>query len=400
MKKIKSSLFILFIFLLSIQGIGFAESLPLKELSIVDLAEQQGNAVVMIAAENSFGSGFNVDSNGIIITNYHVVKNANKINVRFKNGDIFEVTKVFNIDQRKDICILKIEGFDLPTVKLGNSNELKIGESVVAIGNPQGLENTVSNGIISGKRKFQGFTLLQTTTPISPGSSGGPLFNMRGEVIGITSATLATENSQNLNFAIPINYARGLLQENKNLSFDVLVSISESTDSNNDNTSNSNIKEDDELEELLKLIPEKVVFVSSTCFDPDYANELIYSALDKYKIGNHVSQTLITNYYIKIANKYKLPANFSLTDDFMVLCAKTAKGYYLKARLEFVYGGINRAFIEIIDPNTMKPIFKDEIKHIFYFSLNQKGQLKELINKAFYEINTQLKKTHPELIMK
>lgn len=216
MKRIYCALLILSLFIYC--------SVFAKDVSIVDLAKDQGKAVVMIGTDQqSLGSGFNVDSNGLIITNYHVVKNATKILVKFRNGDIFPVSKIFNMDISKDICILKINGFDLPTVQLGNSNNVNIGEDVVAIGNPQGFENTVTNGIISGKRDFGGVVLLQTSTPISPGSSGGPLFNMTGEVIGITSASWVESKTQNINFAIPINYARGLMQENKNLGFDVLI---------------------------------------------------------------------------------------------------------------------------------------------------------------------------------
>ncbi len=113
-------------------------------------------------------------------------------------------------DKIRDLAIIKIHGKTFPALTLGNSDQIQVGEEVVAIGNPLGLELTVSNGILSGVRqtKEEG-TFLQTTAPISHGSSGGPLFNMSGEVIGIN--TLYLEGGENLNFAIPVNDAKRLL---------------------------------------------------------------------------------------------------------------------------------------------------------------------------------------------
>ena len=114
-------------------------------------------------------------------------------------------------DKVRDLAIIKIHGKTFRTLTLGNSDQIQVGEEVVAIGNPLGLELTVSNGILSGVRtsKEQGGKFLQTTAPISPGSSGGPLFNMLGEVVGIN--TMYLEGGENLNFAIPVNDAKRLL---------------------------------------------------------------------------------------------------------------------------------------------------------------------------------------------
>jgi hypothetical protein len=116
---------------------------------------------------------------------------------------------VIAVDKRKDIAFLKVPAVDLPTVKLGRSNTVEVGNTVFSIGNPLGLQNTLSQGLVSGIREMDGYRLFQMSAPISPGSSGGPVFDSKGEVIGI--AVLTIEGGQNLNFAIPIDYARGMV---------------------------------------------------------------------------------------------------------------------------------------------------------------------------------------------
>ena len=167
--------------------------------SLPDLVEKCGPAVVMIYNMDgnkvqSKGSGFIVDPTGVIITNYHVIKDATAINVKLTSGKTYPIVKIFNLDKPKDICILKVDGSGLPSLKLGNSDKVKVGENCIAIGNPQGFENTVSNGLISDKRSYDDIYLLQTSAPISPGSSGGPLLNEQGEVIGITSLSWGEKN--------------------------------------------------------------------------------------------------------------------------------------------------------------------------------------------------------------
>ena len=151
------------------------------------------------------GTGFVINNEGTIATNYHVIDGYYSLRIAFMNGEKFDVNEIVAIDEHRDIAILNIQGFDLPTIELGNSNIISIGEKVIAIGNPLGLSNTLSSGIISGIRTdLEDYKLIQTTTPISPGSSGGPLLNMNGEVIGLT--TMYLKGGQNLNIAVPINY--------------------------------------------------------------------------------------------------------------------------------------------------------------------------------------------------
>jgi len=157
------------------------------------------------------GTGFLVSPDGLTVTNYHVIETGNLAIVKFPNGTILPVDGVLAANKVRDLAIIKIHGKTFRTLTLGNSDRVQVGEGVVAIGNPLSLESTVSNGIVSGVRKVErlGGKFLQTTAPISPGSSGGPLFNMAGEVVGIN--TLYLEGGENLNFAIPINDAKLLL---------------------------------------------------------------------------------------------------------------------------------------------------------------------------------------------
>ncbi|HZH84483.1 MAG TPA: trypsin-like peptidase domain-containing protein, partial [Phototrophicaceae bacterium] len=133
---------------------------------------------------------------------------------KLPSGAFFVVDGVLAFDKARDVAVIKAHGTSFRTVTLGNSDRVEVGQEVVAIGNPLALESTVSNGIVSGIRKDEdlGGKFLQITTPISPGSSGGPLFNMEGRVVGIT--TMYLRGGENLNFAIPINDAKRLLFAN------------------------------------------------------------------------------------------------------------------------------------------------------------------------------------------
>jgi len=157
------------------------------------------------------GSGFLISKDGDVVTNYHVIKNGSKGVIKLPDHTWYDIDGVLASDKDRDVAIIKAHGSDFRVLALGDSRRLQVGEEVVAIGNPLSLESTVSNGIISGIRAAdeKGNDLLQTTAPISPGSSGGPLFNMAGEVVGITTSHI--EGGENLNFAIPINDVKRML---------------------------------------------------------------------------------------------------------------------------------------------------------------------------------------------
>jgi serine protease Do len=159
----------------------------------------------------SLGSGFIISSDGYVLTNNHVVADADEIMVRLSDRSEFQA-KVVGTDPRTDVALLKIDGKNLPTVKLGDSEKLKVGEWVLAIGSPFGFDHSVTKGIVSAKgRTLPNDTyvpFIQTDVAINPGNSGGPLFNMNGEVVGINSQIFTRSGGfMGLSFAIPIDVA-------------------------------------------------------------------------------------------------------------------------------------------------------------------------------------------------
>ena len=168
------------------------------------------------AGEESVGTAFVVDRSGIMVTNLHVIQGMASLRVQFPNGDAYDRVTVRAFDEQKDLAIIHVPGFALPVVRLGNSDTVQQGDDVLLIGNPRGLEGTVSSGLVSAIRPLNAMRVFQTDAAANPGNSGGPMLNDRGEVVGVLSFGFVED--QNLNFVVPINYARGLLQVNENLS--------------------------------------------------------------------------------------------------------------------------------------------------------------------------------------
>ena len=164
------------------------------------------------------GSGFIIDSDGTILTNYHVVDGAEKISVTLSDGKNYDA-KVVGKDQKSDIAVIKIDaGHHLPAANLGDSDRLEVGEWVMAIGNPFGLDHTVTSGIVSAKGRNIGSgpydNFIQTDASINPGNSGGPLINLRGEVVGINTAIFSQSGGNiGIGFAIPANSVKELLPQ-------------------------------------------------------------------------------------------------------------------------------------------------------------------------------------------
>jgi len=167
--------------------------------------------------QRSLGSGFIISKDGYILTNNHVVEDADEVKVTLSDEKTYDA-KIIGTDAKTDLAVLKIEvDHDLPIVALGNSSRLEVGDWVIAIGNPFGLERTVTAGIVSARGRVIGSgpydDFIQTDASINPGNSGGPLFNLQGEVVGINAAIVAS--GQGIGFAIPVNMAKDLLPQLK-----------------------------------------------------------------------------------------------------------------------------------------------------------------------------------------
>ncbi|MGD0669242.1 MAG: trypsin-like peptidase domain-containing protein [Bryobacteraceae bacterium] len=183
-------------------------------LTTAQIAKRVSPSVVVIQGKTDsgdvLGSGFIVSKDGKTVTNLHVIREMRTASVQLASGEVFDAVSVLAIDERRDLAVVQIGGFNLPALELGNSDALMVGEPVVIVGSPRGLEGTVTAGILSSVRDSgAGFKVLQTDAAVNPGNSGGPLVNNKGQAIGVVSFKLLS--AEGLNFAIPANYVRGLL---------------------------------------------------------------------------------------------------------------------------------------------------------------------------------------------
>ncbi|MFN0121819.1 MAG: S1C family serine protease [Blastocatellia bacterium] len=200
----------------------------------VEIAREQAQAIVVIEQLDDSGnvigqgSGFIVTPAGAIVTCLHVIQGASSLLVRLPGGDAYKTTDVVDFDEFKDIAIIRIRGFKMPVVALGDSDYVQQGENVIVISSPQGLVGSVTTGVISGMRRQDTHRLFQISAPISKGSSGGALFDVNGMVIGI--ATSVFEAGQNINFAVPINYARGMISDQPTTAVAKLPQLPSSTE--------------------------------------------------------------------------------------------------------------------------------------------------------------------------
>lgn len=199
--------------------------------SVRELSEKIGEAVVLVQVPTSLGSGFMIHPDGYLITNNHVVAGENEVAVTVFEGDgksmrkrRYENVRIVAISSFLDLALLKIEDPEkrkFATVPLGNSEELRQGAPVFAVGSPLGLERSVSSGIVSLRNRDMGGRLLvQTTAQINPGNSGGPLFNMHGEVIGVNDLKIVAAGAEGLGFAIPVDVLKDFLRNRDAYAFD------------------------------------------------------------------------------------------------------------------------------------------------------------------------------------
>ena len=208
---------------------GFYSVTPGKPRPVKELVREFGEGVVSIETPGGLGSGFIVNEDGYVVTNNHVIEGETKIAVVFYQNSESGLTRrrienveIIALNPFVDLALLKIppqKDLKLKPVTLGNLSDLNAGDVAFAVGNPLGLERSVSQGIISTlNRNFEGLIYLQTDTAINPGNSGGPLFNVRGEVVGVTN--MGFRGTDNLGFAIPIPYVKDFLRNREAFAFD------------------------------------------------------------------------------------------------------------------------------------------------------------------------------------
>lgn len=211
------------------QDAFFASSGPVQERSVREWVDELGAAVVQVRTPSGLGSGFFINDEGYLITNFHVIEGETKISVevyRRRGGSLdrktYKDVRIVALNKFHDLALLKIEDKDasgFPWVPLGNPDHLSVGDRVFAIGSPMGLERTVTEGIVSSKtREMQGNLYLQSTAQINPGNSGGPLFNLRGEVVGVTNMKLSF--GEGLGFAIPADIVKYFLKNRDAFAYD------------------------------------------------------------------------------------------------------------------------------------------------------------------------------------
>ena len=200
-----------------------------QDRSVRELVGQLGEAVVQVRTPSGLGSGFILNEDGYLITNFHVIESETQISVEVYHqqaGQLdrhsYKQVRIVAMNKFADLALLKIDDKEAPKfsfVALGDSDSLGVGERVFAVGSPLGLERTVTEGIVSTKtRPMQGELYLQTTTQINPGNSGGPLFNLRGEVVGVTNMKIAF--GEGLGFAIPVHTVKYFLNHRDAYAYD------------------------------------------------------------------------------------------------------------------------------------------------------------------------------------
>ncbi len=208
----------------------YSNNRPAAARDVQALVKQIGEAVVQVRTPGGLGSGFFINADGYLITNFHVIEGETEISVEVyhqRDGQLdretYKQVKIIALNKFHDLALLHIEDKNAPRFKyvtLGSSDALTVGDPVFAIGSPMGLERTVTSGILSTKtRQIEGDLYLQTTAQINPGNSGGPLFNLAGEVVGVTNMKITF--GEGLGFAIPVELVRSFLDHRDAFAYSV-----------------------------------------------------------------------------------------------------------------------------------------------------------------------------------
>ena len=206
-----------------------ASGMKLPESTPKELAKTIGGAVIKVSTPSGLGSGFIIHPEGYAITNAHVIQGERKIKAtvfeqteREFRREVIDDVEILAVNNHIDLALIKLthpDGEPFPFVYVEGSERIEVGQDVFAIGNPLGLERTLSRGVVATtQRNFEGMTYVQTTAQINPGNSGGPLFNLKGEVVGVTN--MGIPMGEGLGFAIPARYVRDFLNNNEAFAFD------------------------------------------------------------------------------------------------------------------------------------------------------------------------------------
>ena len=266
---------------------------PRRGLTEKDIVQQSTDAIVRIEAgdgktkeSEKVGTGFILGKEGLVVTNLHVVAGSSDIKIKLHDGTPYQVVEIASIDPGRDLAVLRIHpAKPLPTLRLGDSDAMAAGDKIVAIGNPLGVfDYSVSSGLVSSVRPVcdasearcppGGLKLLQISAPISQGSSGGPLFNQFGEVVGVT--TLIVAAGQAINFAVPGNYLKPLVARPGAIP---LADFAKETRSTEDDA-----RAADEGAAIIRQVPDHPVKVLEGCSDKQVA-EVVTQISDAIEVG-------------------------------------------------------------------------------------------------------------------
>ena len=275
-------------------------------LTTAQIAKRVSPSVVVVQGKTDsgdvLGSGFIVSKDGKIVTNLHVIRDMKTASVQLANGEVFDSPSVLAVDELRDLAIIRIAGPNLTTLAMGNSDTLTVGERVVVVGSPLGLDTTVTAGILSAIRDSgKGFKLLQTDAAVNHGNSGGPLVAGNGLAIGVVSSILRSDSAQGLNFAIPINYVRGLLNNlHEPMNLEQMRRTLGTTTSQKQQNSPP-------LGETLDWLKEKISIWGRSGWRDSLGEEFLQSIPEKFDSCNVTLTEHFENNAVRFTTRYSVP---------------------------------------------------------------------------------------------